>query len=421
MGMRVGYARVSTDKAEQDISIEAQVQQLTAAGCDRVIRERGSAYREGRRRPGWEELQALVASGRVTEVIAVSQSRLSRKGDEVPFLRICARRGVTVRFLDGTPSDIDDPASRLMTGILSTVNEVDSMIKGINVRNGIRRRRAEGHYACGRVPFGYLYDGSQVVSHPSHFKTARVLWDQLAECEFMLGRAIRLYQLDWSITGLGRWIHNPILRGVVAGEPDRVTALITWDEYHHACRLTERRKRSCLRSPKTIRFASGLVRCQRCGKYMQYLQDRVRCNNLHCEWRGRGLSERKVRAQVMQALNSAAMRLGTVATAAEPMVMPPDTQAQQHLEQLLNMQAAGVPGLEQAIADLEASLIPTPPPSGPDWRTLAELFSLPGAFDAATDEELRVLALEYIAEILYTGNRGHVEITVRQGPSCDAS
>ena len=30
--MILGYARVSTDKAEQDISIEAQVQQLYAAG-----------------------------------------------------------------------------------------------------------------------------------------------------------------------------------------------------------------------------------------------------------------------------------------------------------------------------------------------------------------------------------------------------
>ena len=43
--MRVGYCRVSTTKAEQDISLEGQQQQLLAAGCDEVIVERASAFK----------------------------------------------------------------------------------------------------------------------------------------------------------------------------------------------------------------------------------------------------------------------------------------------------------------------------------------------------------------------------------------
>ena len=46
MPVIIGYARVSTDKAEQDISIAEQVQQLKAAGCDRVIAERRSAHKD---------------------------------------------------------------------------------------------------------------------------------------------------------------------------------------------------------------------------------------------------------------------------------------------------------------------------------------------------------------------------------------
>jgi len=62
--VRIGYARVSTTKTEQDLSIEGQEQQLLAAGCDRVIVERASAYRG--RRPGWYELWSFVASGLAT-------------------------------------------------------------------------------------------------------------------------------------------------------------------------------------------------------------------------------------------------------------------------------------------------------------------------------------------------------------------
>ena len=46
-----------------------------------------------------------------------------------------------------------------MTGVLATVNEVDSQIKSINVLNGLKRRKAAGYYACGSLPFGYRSDG----------------------------------------------------------------------------------------------------------------------------------------------------------------------------------------------------------------------------------------------------------------------
>ncbi len=424
--MKVGYARVSTDKAEQDISIDAQVQQLVTAGCDRVIRERGTAFREDARRPGWDELQALVASGKVREVVAISQSRLSRRGEELPFLRMCARRGVAVRFLDGTPSDLTDPAGRLLTGVLSTVNEVDSMIKSINVKNGIRRRKAEGHYACGRVPFGYLYDGSQVVPHPDEFTKARELWEQLEANEYMLGRTIRQHRLKWSIPGLGKWVDNPILRGVVNDEADRVPALITWDEWRRARRLLDQRKAVKVRSRATTRLFTGLMSCGCCGKRMHYIfnarKSRLRCSNSLCDWYGRGLAEWKVRDQLIEALRQGAELLGQVAALpVAPAVDAESEQRQRQLDQLRALQEQGVPGLQESIERLEAMLTVPPLASGPDWRGLAEVFMRSGALDAATDEELRVLALEYVAKIVYVGDPSRVEIRVRQGASGDTA
>ena len=64
------------------------MQQLKDAGCSYIISEQRSAYNEKGRRPGWEELQQLVASGKATTVVAISQSRLSRREDVVSFLRV---------------------------------------------------------------------------------------------------------------------------------------------------------------------------------------------------------------------------------------------------------------------------------------------------------------------------------------------
>ena len=298
------------------------------------------------------------------------------------------------------------------------------MIKSINVRNGLKRRKAEGHYACGRVPFGYVYDGSQVAPHPTEFQAARQLWDALEANEFMLGRTIRQQRLDWSIPGLGRWVNNPILRGVVNGEAERVQPLISWDEWHRARRLLDQRKAVHVRSPRTVRLLTGLVRCGCCGKRMHYIQAagkaRLRCSNNLCEWYARGLAEWKVRDQLVEVLRSAAEQLGAVAAApAAPVMDQQQQQRQQQLEQLRALQDQGVAGLEDSIERLESSLVMPPPASGPDWPALAALFSTAGVLNAGSDEELRVLALEYIAEIVYVGDTSQVEVRVRQGASGD--
>jgi DNA invertase Pin-like site-specific DNA recombinase len=417
--MIVGYARVSTDKAEQDISIAAQVRQLRDAGCDRVIRERGSAYKDGSKRPGWDELQALVASGQVREVVAVSQSRLSRRGEEVAFLRICARLGVTVRFLDGTPGDVTDPAGRLLTGVLSTVNEVDSLIKSINVRNGLQRRRAEGHYACGRVPYGYQYDGSRVVANPETWADARLLWDQLVKAEMNPHRVIRLCDRDWSVRGLYRWVQNPILRGIVNGEAGAVEALVTWEEWQRAMAVRDARRRVQARAPRETRLFSGLVRCAGCDGRLHYLYSfgkrRLKCTKHRCPFYGRGLAEWKVREQVIEALRVTAERLGKLAAVPVAAEDPQAGQWRLQLQQLQQLRAQGVQGLEGSIEELQGRLLVPPLPSVANWQGLAAVLSQPGVLEGIPDEEFRVLLLEYLSEVVYIGDPNRVEVRLRDG------
>jgi len=422
--MIVGYARVSTDGADQDISIAEQARQLREAGCDRVIAERRSAHKDGIR-PGWEELLGLVAAGRVRKVVAVSQSRLSRRGEDVPFLRMCSRQGVEVVLLDGTPASTADPASKLLTGVLSLVNEIDSDIKARNVRNGLARRKAQGHYACGRVPFGYRYDGSQVAIHPEHFADARLLWQQLEEVEFNLPRVIRRHGLRWSARGLGRWIDNPILRGIVNNEAGKVEALISWQEWQRARGLLESRKRVGARAPRTLRTFSGLVRCSFCNHWLHYVvaagKPRLKCSNLRCSHFGRGLAEWKIRAQVIEALRAAAERMAMLGAEPAPLVPSPvDDAKRQQIAQLEALQAQGVQGLEGSIEALRLELLTPPPPNSADWAGLREVLLLPGALEAATVPELRPLLHELVAELTYTGDCNRITIRLREGASGDA-
>ena len=415
--MIVGYARVSTKSDEQAISIEAQVEQLTTAGCTRVIQERGSAFREGSRRPGWEELQALVASGQVVKVIAVSQSRLSRREDVTAFLRICSRKRVEVQFLDGTPGEIADPAARLMTGVMATINEVDSQIKGINIKNGLQRRKAAGYYACGRVPFGYAYDGQYVVPHPTEFEEARLLWQRLSASEFNLAQTVRQHSYDWSTRGLRRWIHNPILRGIVSGQAMQVEPLITVQDYANAAALMERRREKGTRAPRRKRLLSGLVRCEQCRRWLHYAmaagKPRLKCTNLHCQWYGRGLAEWKIKEQVITVLEGCHAEMAELAAAAPgPVVTQQQLEMQDDLADLLEKQARGLTGLEGTIRDLQLQL-QSPLPSNPNWAALAAVLSRPGVLALASEEELRVLLLEFVDEILYIGDPMTVEVRLR--------
>lgn len=420
--MILGYARVSTDKAEQDISIEAQVQQLYAAGCERVIAERRSAFKDDSKRRGWDELLGLVASGSVSKVVGISLARLSRKGEDVTLLRLCLRKGVEVQLLDGTNTNIEDPSGKMFTGILSIVNEVDSMIKSINIKNGLNRRKQSGAYACGRVPYGYVYDGTWPAPHPENFSSARQLWERLAESEFAFGRVIRRHGYDWSVRGLRRWAENPMLRGVVNNQPDAVEALITWDEWQQAARLLSRRKSTGTRAARVTRPFTGLVRCSACGNavhhYINAGKYRMRCGKISCPSLGRGLAEYKYRAKAFEVLRQAADRMATTGLAlpAQDVVPEEVKNKRDQLEQLLALRAKGVEGLDGSIDKLSLELLAPPPSTGANWPAFRDAIATPGVLEAASDEELRVILLEFVDQIIYSADTHQIDIRLRGSP-----
>ena len=424
--MRVGYCRVSTRKSEQDISLEGQQQQLKQAGCDEVIVERASAFKGERK--GWTRLWALVASGKVREVLVVDQSRLSRSGDDLTFLEACAVKGVTVRALTGGNIETESVGGFIQAGVMSVMNQAYSRLNSAKVKDGIARRRAAGHYAVGYVPFGYAYVNGVVVPHRENFDKARARWQWLMAHEMNI-HAFCVAHPECSYEGMRNWVRNPMLRGVVPYQKDGVEPVIPPGEWAVAKRLLLRRRqsRAPASTPSTKRNAylfSGLIRCESCQKNLQrvvtpYGRVRWKCAKPGCGFYGKSVAETVVQEACLDALRGQAHRLAAEAQqasgATQLEMTPEQIEITKNLEALELLRDSGTPELDKSIEILRERLTVTTPDPGPDWSGLVSLIEAPGVLERFTPSQLRPLLLEYVAMVLYIGDPRKVTVVLSEG------
>lgn len=423
--MIIGYCRVSTEKSEQDHSIEGQEAQLYQYGCDKVFAERRSAYKSIRR-PQWEKFKKAVESGLATKAVLINLQRTSRRCEAESFFDRCREVNVEVVVLDGTNVDTRDVSGFVMVRTMETINKMESMMKAQSVKAGQQRRRAAGATAVGRCPFGYRYNGVDPVPHPEQWDDAKKLWADLEEIEFVANRLIRSrYEslpapytgMPTSGPGLYRWIKNKMLIGIVEypGLPTRRTEpLVSEESWYRAQRLLEQRhKFKTRRRENTLYLFTQLVHCQACGHVMtpamQAGKIRLKHGHTKCEYWGKGLAEFKVKDQVIEALRSAAL----ADVAAKPEQVTADPAKRLQLDKLLALQNDGVPGLEESIAGIRRELEIETTETSANWAGYKALLSRPGILEAMPDEELRAVLLEFVDQILYIGDPNRVEIRLR--------
>ena len=420
--MRIGYCRVSTEKAEQDQSVEAQEQALIKAGCQKVLKERKSAYRPGVRRKQWEACKELIASGQVTHFMICSLARGSRQQENSDMSRLCKAHGVEFVVLDGTNADVSTPEGMLMVGIIDTVNRVDSTIKGLAVKRGNAARRAAGATACGKCPYGYRYNGIQPVPDPEQWESAKQLWAWLRDEEYVAARVLRLHpEVPFSDPGLRRWINNPILMGRTRYSDHQVKPLVSSEEWYKAQDIITQRNFGGVRGPRRIHLFSMAVKCAKCGRYLNYAwggnKRRLKCLNTRCDYYGRGLAEWKVRDQVIAELRAAAPKMRAVAeTTSDTMESdqtPEQKALQQRIDSLLMLKQSGATELDKAISAARFELESMTVRPKADWAELDLLVGQPTFLEDMTSRELRAIVAEFVEEIAYVGNPMKVKITMR--------
>lgn len=414
--MRIGYARTSTQQEEQDKSIEGQVAELERSGCDRVIAERRSAFK-GNERPGWDELWALVGRGGVREVVVADQSRLSRSGDDMEFLELCAARGTKVIALVGGEIETESIGGFVQAGMMSVFSQMQSRLTAAKVRDGLRRRREEGYYACGNVPFGYAYDGKYVVPSPENWEAARRMWDEIMALDCNVSAWVAQSERKWTPRGVRAWLNNPMLRGVVRDAHGATQALVSWQEWAEAQNKLRARSRMRGRAAHEVHLFTGLVRCECCGKSLHNVHDRARkrlkCKTRWCDRYGQGIAEVVVRTKVIEALSSKAEELAREAAASS--IEPEEAGViRKKIEALQAAQAAGVEGLDGLIDDLHRQLRALQNvDTSARYELLTELFADPRTLALATDAELRAVILQFVREMVWPGGLESLTVTLR--------
>ncbi len=138
-GLKIGYARVSTD--DQDLT--AQRDALAALGVDpdRVYVDHGLTG-TNRDRPGLREAMAACRAG--DALVVTKLDRLARSlPDARDIVAELTARDVALS-LGGSVHDPTDPVGRLLFNVLAMVAEFESDLARMRTREGMKVARAKG-------------------------------------------------------------------------------------------------------------------------------------------------------------------------------------------------------------------------------------------------------------------------------------
>ena len=141
---RLGYARVST----YGQTLDAQLEQLRAAGCAKIFREKATGARADRR----ELLKMLgyVAAGDVVTVTRID--RLARSTfDLFAIVKQIADAGAQFRSLAEPWADTGTSTGRLMLAVLGGLADVERDLIRTRTAEGRSRAKARGQH-MGRPP-----------------------------------------------------------------------------------------------------------------------------------------------------------------------------------------------------------------------------------------------------------------------------
>jgi DNA invertase Pin-like site-specific DNA recombinase len=144
IGLKIGYARTST--LEQVAGMDAQLRDLTAAGCEKIFTEQVSAV--GKR----SELEAALDFVREGDTLVVTKlDRLARSTQHL--LQILDRvksKGADLHILN-LGADSASPTGKLIYTLVAAISAFERELMLERQREGIAKAKADGKYK-GRRP-----------------------------------------------------------------------------------------------------------------------------------------------------------------------------------------------------------------------------------------------------------------------------
>lgn len=229
------YARVSTDRQQQNQTIDSQLAALRSwVGAHAHELLPGHVFTDegysGSRldRPGLDALRDAAHDASFDLVAVLCPDRLARKyAYQVLLLEELRRAGCEVAFLQHPISD--DPNDQLLLQIQGAIAEYERAVLGERFRRGKLQKARDGHYQAGKAPYGYRYlpkregEPGRLVVDEAEAGVVRTIYDWLIE-ERMTVRQIlkRLNAGPWlPRSGRHQWsnavVHHVLADPVYAG------------------------------------------------------------------------------------------------------------------------------------------------------------------------------------------------------------
>ena len=145
--MLTGYARTST--ADQTAGLDAQLEALKAAGCERIFKEHASGAKQ---RDQLDEALRFLRDG--DTLVVTKMDRLARDlRSLLDIVKDLEDRGIGLRILDfaGEAINTRSATGKLQLAMFAAFAEFERTMMLERQRAGIEKAKAEGKYT-GRAP-----------------------------------------------------------------------------------------------------------------------------------------------------------------------------------------------------------------------------------------------------------------------------
>lgn len=181
--MKIGYARVST----QDQNLDRQLDNLRAAGCERIFNEKMTGTRSDR-----PELKTMLLVLRAGDTLVIdSFSRLSRSTKDLLDL-VDKLTGMGVHLVSLKENlDTTTATGKMMLTMLSALSQFERDLIAERTIDGLKAARARGRTG-GRPKVGTDRDRKQAIAmHAANVMTNQELADKFGVSLATMNRWIR--------------------------------------------------------------------------------------------------------------------------------------------------------------------------------------------------------------------------------------
>lgn len=212
------YCRVSTEEqAKNGQSLEAQ-ESLCREYAEQFNYEvvhvgiEGISAKDTDHRPELLAVLELVARKQIQHLMVTKSCRLSRETiDSLTIAKKLAKKGVTLHLVtDGGKVDFDDPTAEAMFGIKSVLSKLERKRISLHTKLVAGQRRKKGLRISRHAPYGFMFQGDNVIENPSEQAVIRRIQELHAQ-----GYSERKISRKLATEGLYNRAGNEFTRGTI--------------------------------------------------------------------------------------------------------------------------------------------------------------------------------------------------------------